>query len=212
MIGLGIDRGWFTPTRGEADEELAATVAMPDRFVLYPAALLPHKNHHRRLVEAMTRVRDDVHLVLTGQDRGARRPLEALARHTGVLSRVHHVGFVKGHLIPALYRRAEAVVFPSLYEGFGFPLPWEAMACGCPVASSLRTSLRELCEGAVVELDPEDPVSIAWPSARWLRTRGLRDELIAEGYKRVGRFTWRAAAAAHVRGLIATAASAATGT
>ena len=73
---------------------------------------------------------------------------------------MHHLGYLEQELLPALYRAADALVFPSLYEGFGSP-PLEAMACGCPVASATSASLAELVSGAALELDPSDPASIA---------------------------------------------------
>ena len=90
----------------------------------------------------------DLALVLTGQDYGRLDALLARAASAGVQDRVHHLGYLPADEVPALMRRAEAMVFPSLYEGFGSP-PLEAMACGCPVASSRRASLDEMVGDAV---------------------------------------------------------------
>ena len=70
------------------------------------------------------------------------------------------MGFVKDEHLPALYRAASAFVYPSLYEGFGMP-PIEAMACGCPVISSLRGALKEVVGDAALIADPEEVVSMA---------------------------------------------------
>jgi glycosyltransferase involved in cell wall biosynthesis len=98
--------------------------------------------------------------------------------------------------MPAVYRAADAVIFPSLYEGFGAP-PLEAMACGCPVAASLRGALREVCEGAVLELDPESVESIADALDRIVADEDLRGRLRAAGTERATRFRWQAAARKH---------------
>src|SRR5581483_9695747 len=103
-------------------------------FVLYPAKPWPHKNH-ARLFEGFARVRrerPDLRLVLTGGGRYDRLPDGVEAR--GQLPRAEVV---------SLLQRAEALVFPSLYEGFGLP-PLEAMACGTPVACSNAASLPEV--------------------------------------------------------------------
>ena len=93
----------------------------------------------------------------------------------------------------SLYRRAAAVVFPSLYEGFGLP-PLEALACGCPVASSDRGSLPEVLGAAAVLFDPEDPAAIAAGVSEALERAS---ELGARGIERAAAFTWEATARAH---------------
>ena len=78
-------------------------------------------------------------------------------------------GGVSADELVALYRRASALVFPSLYEGFGLP-PVEAMACGCPVAASNAGSLPEVVGDAAVLFDPYDP-SRSPPASRGARPR-----------------------------------------
>jgi glycosyltransferase involved in cell wall biosynthesis len=95
----------------------------------------------------------------------------------------------------SLYRRASALVFPSLYEGFGLP-PVEAMACGCPVAASNAGSLPEVVGDAAVLFDPHDPEAIA---AGIEEALGRSDELRPLGLERAAGFTWDATARAHDR-------------
>jgi glycosyltransferase involved in cell wall biosynthesis len=153
-----------------------------ERFLLYPANRWPHKNHEL-LFEAFARVlreQPDLRLVLTGggHDRYALPP--------GVEARGH---VSTGELVE-LYRSAAALVFPSLYEGFGMP-PLEAMACGCPVAVSRVGSLPEICGGAAVYLDPTSVDDIA---------RAIGDVLAAPpagGLEQAARFTWDECARRH---------------
>src|SRR5206468_8959476 len=120
----GVDHARFFPAGSEQE-----------RLLVYPANAWPHKNH-ARLLEGLARASDgSVELVLTGNDYGRRDELLAHAARLGVGHRVRHVGFVEHDELPRLLRRARAMIFPSLYEGFGQP-PLEAMACGCAVASS----------------------------------------------------------------------------
>jgi glycosyltransferase involved in cell wall biosynthesis len=89
------------------------------------------------------------------------------------------------------------MIFPSLYEGFGAP-PLEAMACGCPVASSMRHSLAEVCGDAALELEPEDPAAMAAAIEAITSDVGLRERLVARGLERVKGFSWRRSAERHV--------------
>src|SRR5712692_4008779 len=140
VIPLGIDHVRLTPGN------------MPrEPFLLYPANPWPHKNH-ARLYEAFALVRRQrpaLRLVLTGTGHEPALP-------DGVESR----GRVSFDELATLYRTASALVFPSLYEGFGLP-PLEAMACGCPVAVSRAASLPEVCADAAEYFDPASPEEMA---------------------------------------------------
>jgi glycosyltransferase involved in cell wall biosynthesis len=196
-IHLGVDTERFS-TRGEDDDRVLAEHDLPERFVVYPANLWPHKNH-ARLLEALAATRDrELSLVLTGQGYGRLDELLARARALGVEPRIRHLGYVTAETLPALYRRAVAMVYPSLYEGFGVPTV-EAMACGCPVAASPRGSLGEVCGDAALMFDPESPEEIADALDRLAADAALRERLRAAGLERAARFTWRAAAERHVQ-------------
>jgi len=154
-------------------------------FLLYPARPWPHKNH-ARLFEAFASLREgrpELRLVLTGVGHG---PADL---PDGVEAR----GGVPTDELVSLYRRAAAVVFPSLYEGFGLP-PLEALACGCPVASSRAGSLPEVLGDAAVLFDPEDPSSIA---AGVDEALDRAEELRRLGPEHAAAFTWEATARAH---------------
>lgn len=196
VVPFGIDLERYTETPSESDERVRAQLGVGGRYVLYPANAWPHKNH-QRLLEAFAHVSDDeLVLVLAGQPYGRLAELEETARRLGIADRVRQVGHVQLDDLPALIRGAEALVFPSLYEGFGLP-PLEAMACGCPVASSLRHSLAEVCGDAVLELDPEDPVQMAGAIDAVVGDGDLREQLVARGLAHAAGFSWRRAAERH---------------
>ena len=152
-----------------------------ENFVFYPAEPWPHKNHER-LFEAFARLRrgrPELELVLTGT--GFR----------GLPEGVRTVGRVDWDELPSLYHRAAALVFPSLYEGFGLP-PLEAMACACPVACSTAGSLPEVCGEAAVYFDPTS-VDEMVPAIE----RALEGDLVAKGLERAAGFTWERCAQGH---------------
>jgi glycosyltransferase involved in cell wall biosynthesis len=102
-------------------------------------------------------------------------------------------GFVAAEHLPALYRCAEALAYPSLYEGFGLP-PLEAMACGTPVLTSCTTSLPEAVGDAAVTTDPTSVGALAEGLARVLFDTDLRRELRARGLARAAGFRWEGTA------------------
>jgi glycosyltransferase involved in cell wall biosynthesis len=185
VIAPGVDRARFHPTAGELD----STLVLPEPFVLYPANAWPHKNHDRllRAFDAVRRGRPELSLVLTGQAFG--RSFDAPG--------VHHLGRVPDEWMPALYRRAAALLFPSLFEGFGLPL-LEAMACGCPVACCEHPAVAETVDDAALRFDASDEEAIASALERVVSDQRLRDQLGAAGLARAGSYTWEASARAHL--------------
>jgi glycosyltransferase involved in cell wall biosynthesis len=184
-IHCAVDHDLFGP---EPDEHDAALPALPNRVVLYPANLWPHKNH-ARLLSAFARAGlGDVGLVLTGQTYG--RPLP------GPTARVHHLGHVPFVQLPALYRRATATIFPSLFEGFGMPLV-EAMASGTPVAASDRGAIAEVAGDAALAFAPTDAEAIADALRRIVIDDALRSRLREAGLARAATFRWDEVARRH---------------
>lgn len=196
VVPLGIDHGRFEPGPREGDAKLLQPLGLPSRFVVYPANLWPHKNHERLTQGLALATARDVDLVLTGQRYGRHESLMRYARQAGVAERIHHLGYVGRDAVPALYRAATGMVFPSLYEGFGSP-PLEAMASGCPVAASPRGSLGEVCGDAALGFDPESADEIAGAIDRLAHDSDLRATLRRTGFEQARRFDWAVAASRH---------------
>jgi glycosyltransferase involved in cell wall biosynthesis len=112
-----------------------------------------------------------------------------------VRSRVHHLDYLDRGELNAVMRSAEAVVFPSLLEGFGLPVV-EAMAVGVPVITSNVSSLPEVGGDAVLYVDPRDPADIAAAIVRLSGDGELRLALVESGRKRAALFRWDEAARA----------------
>lgn len=195
-IHHGIDHGRFRPAPADGDERRLAPLALPRRFVVYPANLWPHKNHEG-LLEGLARTTTrDLAIVLTGQ-RSARWPgLLALARRLGIAARVHHAGYLPADTMPALYRRAAGLVFPSLVEGFGAPT-LEAMACGCPVAAADAGAVAEITGDAALSFDARDPSAIGAALDRLADDESLRRRLTEAGPAHAAGFTWSTCARRH---------------
>ncbi len=127
----------------------------------------------------------------------------AIDRH-GLRERVRILGRVDRSDLVALYSGGEALVYPTLYEGFGIPIV-EAMACGLPVVASNRTAVPEVVGGAGVVADPEDVDAFASAVLGVIGDDGERERLRAAGLQRAGDFTWAAAARRTVDGYRAAA-------
>lgn len=195
-IHHGIDHRRFH-VDGAHDAERLAAFNLPERFVYYPANSWPHKNHVT-LIRAIADLQDrSLHVVLTGETYGKSSEIRTLARRSGVSERVHHLGYVDATVIPALYRRALVVAFPSLYEGFGAP-PLEAMACGTPVVISRAPALEEVCGDAALVVGAEDPSSLAARIDEAAEPGASREHLITRAVAHAARFSWSKSAAQHL--------------
>lgn len=197
VIYLGVDHARFRPEPDAREDELVAALNLPARFIFYPASFWHHKNH-LALLDAVERIGDDsLHLLLTGAHFGRRDEVMARAAANGLAGRVRYLGFVPDLALPVVYRRATVLAFPSSYEGFGAP-PLEAMACGCPVASSRSASLPEVCGDAAAVLDPDDREQMASTLRAVVGDPELRLRLRRLGLERARRFSWDVAADAHL--------------
>lgn len=157
-------------------------------YFLFPANLWQHKNH-RRLLQAFrlfreTCKRSDISLILTGHPRG----WSALTREFPHLP-VTHLGFVRPELLRVLYERTRALVFFSLYEGFGMPL-LEAFDAGTPVVCSNTTSLPEVGGNAILTCDPTDVAAMADLMKRIHADDELRAKLVRRGKARLRIYSW----------------------
>jgi glycosyltransferase involved in cell wall biosynthesis len=103
--------------------------------------------------------------------------------------KIHFLGFVSENKLIKYYQRAKYFVFPSLYEGFGLPVI-EAMACGCPVITSNRSSLPEISGEAALLIDPENDIQLENAMAQLSNNDALRNELIKKGLLQVKKFKW----------------------
>ncbi len=146
-----------------------------------------HKNEER-ILEAFARskIDFDIRLILTGNPSDK---LISLSRKLNVSNRVVFLGRVPENDLPGLYRGALALVFPSLYEGFGLPVV-EAMACGTPVLASNSTSMPEVAGDAALLVDPMSVELIKTGIEHICSDSVLRQKLQEKGLQRVKLFNW----------------------
>jgi len=160
------------------------------KYLLIVGASYPHKNISKAL-QAFSKVNcivPELELVVLGGRKEYIKTLKYEAKNLG-LQRVRFLDYIPAEELPTFYSGATALIYPSLYEGFGLP-PLEAMACGCPVIVSNTSSLPEVCGDAAYYIDPYSTESIAEAICRLSRDENLRNYLRQKGLERARLFTW----------------------
>jgi glycosyltransferase involved in cell wall biosynthesis len=164
---------------------------LPEKFLYYPAQTFPHKNH-LALLQAMDRLARrglPVFVVFSGRMNDHYPVIQREVERLGLRDQVRFLGFVPPVEIQMLYQMATAMVFPSLFEGWGLPVT-EAFHAGLPVASSTATCLPEQAGDAALYFDPASPGEIAAAMQRlWTEPR-LRAELSRRGRRQLARYRW----------------------
>lgn len=182
-----------------ADETLSQVrraYGLKDDYILFVGTLEPRKNLVG-LLNAYAMLRSihgvDIPLVLAGEKGWLYEEVFDALHSLRLQSYVHLLGRVPDAYLPDLYRGASAFVYPSFYEGFGFPV-LEAMACGAPVVTSAVSAIPEVAGDAALLVDPHSSEAIADALARILEDEALADDLRKRGVQQAARFSWDRAA------------------
>jgi len=189
----------FYPRSADEVERVRKAFCVTAPYFLFVGTPQPRKNV-ARVIEAFlsaTHGLEHVQLVIAGKSTST---LERLRRshHAALASgRIIATGYVSDDALACLYSGCVALVFPSLYEGFGIPV-LEAMACGAPVITSNSTALPEAAGDAAMLVNPEDTMAIAQAMRRVLDAPDLRAALRARGFAHARQFTWAQTARATV--------------
>jgi glycosyltransferase involved in cell wall biosynthesis len=196
VVPLGVDMEFFRPASADAIETVRRRYAIDGPFLLSLGGIEPRKNLPA-LIRAYASLPEDVRPILViagpvapwnpeGWDL-VRPSLEALPPR--VRDRVVVTGYVSEEEKVALLGGAEALVYPSLYEGFGLPVI-EAMACGTPVLTSNVSALPDTAGDAALLVDPRSPEDIADAMERLLTDDTLGERLRTAGTARAAGFSW----------------------
>jgi len=188
----GVDHDRFVANADRATDLAAlAGHGIQPPYIAFASTIEPRKNVPT-LVHAFARVaasRPELRLVLAGADGwGARAARDAIAS-SGVATQVLRTGYLASDLVPALFRQAELVAYPSFEEGFGLPA-LEGLACGAPVVTTTGSALAEVVADAALLVPPDDPVALADAMTRVLDDREVAARLRVAGPARAAQFTW----------------------
>ncbi len=182
-VGCGVDPA-YRPAGNSYDLQFPYLLCVSNRK--------RHKNEFR-VVEAFAGadLHTGMHLVFTG---ARTAELAEFIERFQITKRVYFAGAVPETKLPSLYRGAQALVFPSLYEGFGLPI-LEAMACGTPVVTANVTAMPEVAGGAALLVDPTSVKLIARAMEQIVSDTSLRQQLRHKGLARSAEFSWASTAA-----------------
>jgi glycosyltransferase involved in cell wall biosynthesis len=178
------------------DDTLLAAVrqkyGLNPSYLLYIGTLQPRKNL-TRLIEAYAALPQHTHqLVLAGQAGWRGAPIQQALERLEPAIRQHIIlpGYIADEDKAALISGADLLLYPSLYEGFGFPV-LEGNACGIPVLCSRTSSLPEVAGEAALLVDPLNTAGLTTAIQHLLSDAPLRRQLIEKGFSNIQRFTWQ---------------------
>lgn len=174
----------FYPQPQEKVEEIRNKYGINSKYILYVGNSNPHKNI-KRLIEAYNllsnQVKKEYILLLVGVKKSD------VFQFIGNNKDIYIIEFIDDEDLASVYSGAELFVFPSLFEGFGYP-PLEAMACGCPVVSSNVSSMPEILEDSALYFNPYDVKEMTEKIYEVLSDEVLRQKLKEKGLKQVSKF------------------------
>jgi glycosyltransferase involved in cell wall biosynthesis len=190
-------------------QEFINKTHLPTKFFLAVGTIEPRKNY-QTLIQAFAlahKQNQNLHLVIVGGKGwgGEKEAIEQMIQDNYLQKYVHELGYLTTKTINRLYNLAQALVFPSHYEGFGMPLI-EAMAANCPVIASNTSSIPEVVGDAAIQCDPNEPTQFAEAMLKIAASSqassqatppansNLRQDLINKGRIQSKRFTWEKSA------------------
>jgi glycosyltransferase involved in cell wall biosynthesis len=197
VVPYGIDPVFEREPEDDELSQVRRKFNLPDRYLLAVGNINPKKNH-ATIVQALHRLAGTgfhtPELVIAGAEGFRAEEFFDLTRRLGLEDRVHCTGFVEPHTLALLYRGADILVYPSLYEAFGLP-PIEAMACNTPVITTPRGAIPQVTGGFAWYLeDPTDAAGLADFIRQLLEDRDERQTRVVQARQWVRRYSWTSAA------------------
>lgn len=204
VIYSGVDKECRVVDKNdEILEKIKRNYELSDKFILFLGTLEPRKNIIG-LIKAYNEFRKnnlkakDIKLVIAGGRGWKERGIFKEWQESKYKDDIKFLGYIPRQDKVYLYNLASVFVYPSFYEGFGFP-PLEAMACGLPTITSFAASLPEVGAGASLLIDPYKVNDIAEAIEKVLFDEKLKNDIIEKGKERAAGFSWEEAAKKYLR-------------
>jgi len=174
--------------------EIRKKYNLPEKYILYLGTLEPRKNIIG-LIKAFEKFKIQnskfkIQLVIAGSKGWLYKDIFKAVENSSVKNEIIFTGFIDDEDKSILYSQAELFVYPSFYEGFGFP-PLEAMACGTPVITSNVSSLPEAVGDAAITINPYNLDELYRAMEMVLNNNQLKNILIVRGFEQIKKFSWQ---------------------
>lgn len=185
VVYQGCNNRFREPVAPEDVIKLRQQFHIPEHYILSVGAIEERKNLHH-LIRAVAMTGIDMPIVAVGGNSEYAQRAAQLAQQWGVALHMYHS--MRMEQLPALYRGADVMCYPSQFEGFGIPI-LEAMCVGTPVVTSSGSCFPETGGDAVLYADPNDPNAIGAQLKRVIEDERLREEMILKGHRQADRFS-----------------------
>lgn len=200
VVMLGVDKKYFIRINEDTKLTVLKRYNLEKNFFIFVGTLQPRKNI-MKIIEAFeslpVSIKERNHLIIVGQNGWKTDELIIKLHHLQKSGYGRWLNYVPDDQLLSLLQSAIALVYPSLYEGFGLPIV-EAFASNCPVISSNTTSIPEVAGDAAILVDPNSIDQISSAMYKISTNSELRTELISKGQKQVKKFTWSKSAQVHL--------------
>ena len=200
VVPLGVDKKYFLRIEKDKKQSTLDKYNIHKNFFLFIGTLQPRKNIIR-IIEAYTQlpmeIKEENVLIIVGQNGWETDELLEKIEYLEKSGYGTWLDYVEDTEVLALFQSATALVYPSLYEGFGLPII-EAFASQCPVISSNTTSIPEVAGDAALLVDPLSIVEISNAMQLLAQDIPLRQKLVKKGISRVNQFTWEKSIEKHL--------------
>jgi glycosyltransferase involved in cell wall biosynthesis len=181
----------FKPIKKESLVDFQKKTSLPKKYFLAVGTLIPRKNYIN-LIKAFILFQkkfDNFHIVIVGGNGWNYEGIYKIIRDNHLTKKIHILGYLSEKSLINLYNLAQALIFPSYYEGFGIP-PLEAMKCGCPVIASNTSSIPEVVADAAITINPDSPEEIFNAMTKIIQNEKLKKTLIEKGFTNSSKFSW----------------------
>jgi len=202
VIYLGVGKQFKVQDNNLKLEIIRKKYKLPKNFILYFGTIEPRKNLVG-LIKSFELLREkiDCNLVIAGSRGWLYNDILKTAKNSKYSKNIIFTGFVEEADKACLYNLADLFVYPSFFEGFGFP-PLEAMACGVPTIVSYTSSLPEVVGDSALMIDPYNVDELAWAMEIALKDLDLRKRLSQKGIRQAKKFSWQKCAQEVLKTLI----------
>ena len=191
VIYPGIDQRFFQTLSETQQCKISQKLQLPEEYILFLGTIEPRKNILQiiRAFEGLAKDFPDLHLVIAGKKGWKWRQVMKAINTSPVKNRIRYLGFIEEYDKSALYQKARVFVFPSLYEGFGFP-PLEAMASGVPTITSQVSSFPEVVENGAWKVSPYDLEELQWAMYQLLTQSPIARGYAQAGKRQAKKYSW----------------------